>query len=428
MRDLPITCILVIAVLVTIDAIIGFQASDRQYSETPATLTTKFRIACVLITVVSGVPSWYAVLFDFLYVASIANGTSTGNGSVGNTLGSSDPDTVMACASIITLLLLLIPGHTATACRRHADAAWLDEHDPGPLHDAVAGYGIETAPPDEMAYQGYHMVTQDASKKLYGASLGEAYHAAMGMNLGEAHYRGQLYGFPGSGLEQSGFDRRGISSGMLGEKILAGIIAAFNKNGKLNVIGFYSLYGLDRNDRRTNADIDCVLLGMDHKGRLHAWFVDAKYYKGGKDTKYICMGNSTIARISKSQHAFVTGPDGQVTLATSSNMLHQQSMWEPLLEKHNIDAQWVICFVPGPEGTPDVSNLQWAADRHVRYNPDSPSGTSAEYQGIPVVSAAKLVGMIHAMHLADTAYIPDDAIKLFKRYVKWPHGSGRNWS
>lgn len=85
----------------------------------------------------------------------------------------------------------------------------------------------------------------------------------------------------------------------------------------------------------------------------------------------------------------------------------------------------MICFVPGPEGTPDVSNLQWAADRHVRYNPDSPSGTSAEYQGIPAVSASRLVGIIHAMHLADTAYIPDDAIKLFKRYVKWPHGSGR---
>ena len=426
MRDLPITCILVIAVLVAIDAFIGFQASGRQYSETPATSTPKFRIACVLIAVVSGMPSWYAVLFDFLYFVSIDNGASTGNGSGENTLYTSKPDTVIACALIITLLLLLIPGHTATAYRRHTDAAWLNKHDPGPLHNAVTEYGIEPAPPDEMTYQGYRMVTQDASKELYGTSLGDAYHAAMGVNLGEAHYRGQLYGFPGSGLEHSGYGQRGISSGMIGEKILAGIIAAFNKNGNLNVIGFYSLYGLDRNGRRTNADIDCVLLGMDYEGRLHAWFVDAKYYKGGKDTKYICMGNSTIARISKSQHAFVTGPDGRVTLATSSNMLHQQSMWEPLLRKHNIDAQWVICFVPGPEGTPDVSNLQWAADRHVRYNPDSPSGTSTEYQGIPVVSASRLVGIIHAMHLADTAYIPDDAIKLFKRYVKWPHGSMRH--
>lgn len=422
MRDLPITCILVIAVLLTIDAIIGFQMSGRQYSETPATLTAKFRVTSVLLAIAFGIPSWLVAFFACRYLASITATAFAGNGPGGDAQNTpAVVAMVITYTLIVTLLLQLLPWRAAKAYRRIADSSWLDKHDPGPLHDAVAEYGIEPAPPDEKTYHGYHIVTQDASKKLYGASLGEAYHAAMGMNLGEAHYRGQLYGFPGSGLEQSGFDRRGISSGMLGEKILAGIIAAFNKNGNLNVIGFYSLYGLDRNGRRTNADIDCVLLGMDYEGRLHAWFVDAKYYKGGKDTKYICMGNSTIARISKSQHAFVTGPDGQVTLTTSSNMLHQQSMWEPLLRKHNIDAQWMICFVPGPEGTPDVSNLQWAADRHVRYNPDSPSGTSAEYQGIPVVSAAKLVGMIHAMHLADTAYIPDDAIKLFKRYVKWPH-------
>ena len=427
MRDLPITCILVIAVLLTIDAIIGFQMSGRQYSETPATLTAKFRITSVLLAIAFGIPSWLVTFFACRYLASITATAFAGNGPGGDAQNTpAVVAMVITYTLIVTLLLQLLPWRAAKAYRRIADSSWLDKHDPGPLHDAVTEYGIEPAPPDEMTYHGYHIVTQDASKKLYGASLGEAYHAAMGMNLGEAHYRGQLYGFPGSGLEQSGFDRRGISSGMLGEKILAGIIAAFNKNGNLNVIGFYSLYGLDRNGRRTNADIDCVLLGMDYEGRLHAWFVDAKYYKGGKDTKYICMGNSTIARISKSQHAFVTGPDGQVTLTTSSNMLHQQSMWEPLLRKHNIDAQWMICFVPGPEGTPDVSNLQWAADRHVRYNPDSPSGTSAEYQGIPVVSAAKLVGIIHAMHLADTAYIPDDAIKLFKRYVKWPHGSRRH--
>ena len=427
MRDLPITCILVIAVLLTIDAIIGFQMSGRQYSETPATLTAKFRVTSVLLAIAFGIPSWLVTFFACRYLASITATAFAGNGPGGDAQNTpAVVAMVITYTLIVTLLLQLLPWRTAKAYRRIADSSWLDKHDPGPLHDAVTEYGIEPAPPDEMTYHGYHIVTQDASKKLYGASMGEAYHAAMGMNLGEAHYRGQLYGFPGSGLEQSGFDRRGISSGMLGEKILAGIIAAFNKNGNLNVIGFYSLYGLDSNGRRTNADIDCVLLGMDYEGRLHAWFVDAKYYKGGKDTKYICMGNSTIARISKSQHAFVTGPDGQVTLTTSSNMLHQQSMWEPLLRKHNIDAQWVICFVPGPEGTPDVSNLQWAADRHVRYDPDSPSGTSAEYQGIPAVSAAKLVGMIHAMHLADTAYIPDDVIKLFKRYVKWPHGSMRH--
>lgn len=427
MRDLPITCILVIAVLVTIDAFIGFQASGRQYSETPATLTAKFRVTSVLLAIAFGIPSWLVTFFACRYLASITATAFAGNGPGGDAQNTpAVVAMVITYTLIVTLLLQLLPWRAAKAYRRIADSSWLDKHDPGPLHDAVTEYGIEPAPPDEKTYHGYHIVTQDASKKLYGTSLGDAYHAAMGVNLGEAHYRGQLYGFPGSGLEHSGYGQRGISSGMIGEKILAGIIAAFNKNGNLNVIGFYSLYGLDRNGRRTNADIDCVLLGMDYEGRLHAWFVDAKYYKGGKDTKYICMGNSTIARISKSQHAFVTGPDGRVTLATSSNMLHQQSMWEPLLRKHNIDAQWVICFVPGPEGTPDVSNLQWAADRHVRYDPDSPSGTSAEYQGIPVVSASRLVGIIHAMHLADTAYIPDDAIKLFKRYVKWPHGSMRH--
>lgn len=424
---MPITCILVIAVLTIIDAIIGYKSSSRQYSETPVTLTAKFRVTSVLLAIAFGIPSWLVTFFACRYLASITTAAFAGNGPGGDAQNTpAVVAMVITYALIVTLLLQLLPWRATKAYRRIADSSWLNKHDPGPLHDAVTEYGIEPAPPDEMTYQGYHMVTQDASKELYGTSLGVAYHAAMGMNLGEAHYRGQLYGFPGSGLEHSGYDRRCISSGMIGEKILAGIIAAFNKNGNLNVIGFYSLYGLDRNGRRTNADIDCVLLGMDYEGRLHAWFVDAKYYKGGKDTKYICMGNSTIARISKSQHAFVTGPDGRVTLATSSNMLHQQSMWEPLLREHNIDAQWVICFVPGPEGTPDVSNLQWAADRHVRYDPDSPSGTSAEYQGIPVVSASRLVGIIHAMHLADTAYIPDDAIKLFKRYVKWPHGSRRH--
>lgn len=401
-----------VAVALTfVGSLIGLVLSFSGLSKTPGSHSKSARIKYSLMGYAANLPAWLLAMSANQSFIRASSGLYPGDH-----LGLNELAWPMILA-VIALALLSLPIKLVanTVCKD--DANWLQQHDPGPLMDVVNAAQIAQAAPGEPDFYGFRVVDQDASKELYGDSEGNAYHAGMKADLNAARQKGQLYGTPGIGLKNSGFATSNINSGSKGERVLAGIIAAFNEGG-LNVDGFYSLYGLNERGQKTTADIDCVLLGIDHAGQLHAWFVDAKYYKGGKDTKYICMGDNTIARTSKAKHAFVTGPNGQVTLPTSQNMVHQAATWRPLLEQYHISAKWVICFVPGPEGTPDVSDVRWSAIRSVVTDPDSPNGTRAEYTGIPVMSMEDLIKEIHGMDLAYTANIPLAAIQLFKNQLK----------
>lgn len=89
------------------------------------------------------------------------------------------------------------------------------------------------------------------------------------------------------GLEEaSEFDERQIRAGEKGETILARAILGEHPP----FLSRWSLYGFDEYGRLTVSDIDCVLLGMRPNGRMVAWFIDAKCYKGGADTVYAQLG------------------------------------------------------------------------------------------------------------------------------------------
>ena len=41
-----------------------------------------------------------------------------------------------------------------------------------------------------------------------------------------------------------------------------------------------------------------MLVGIDPQQQVHAWFVDAKNYKGGSDTKYVNLDPRNLVRMS----------------------------------------------------------------------------------------------------------------------------------
>lgn len=135
------------------------------------------------------------------------------------------------------------------------------------------------------------------------------------------------------------------------------------------------------------------------------WFVDAKNYKGGSDTKYVNAGHddkglNMIVRISKSQHALVSGKDGRPYLATSENMAVQSGNWSrvPAIAKANRTSY--VCMVPtGKDGCPDVDGLVWTG-------------------GVKCVTPKQLVDEIRACDLDDPSRIPADAMNLFRGALK----------
>lgn len=126
-------------------------------------------------------------------------------------------------------------------------------------------------------------------------------------------------------MDYSAFGNTAVQAGQQGESALARIIAYM----RLNVISFWSLYGLNENRQPINADIDCVLVGIDPQQQVHAWFVDAKNYKGGSDTKYVNLDPRNLVRMSISRRALVKGSDGTPVVKMSENMATQRDNWRP---------------------------------------------------------------------------------------------------
>lgn len=256
--------------------------------------------------------------------------------------------------------------------------------------------GVAWAASGETNYLGFKLVDHDA-----GGSADPWYEPFETINLHQARHDGRLNGVPGCGLESSPFDSDAIASGRSGEETLARIIVG---NG-LNVMSFWSLYGKDAKGEPTDKDIDCVLVGIDKLRRLHVWFVDAKNYKGGSDTKYVNVGhnadgNNMIARISKSKHALIEGNDGKPVLGTSANMADQAANWRHAPEIASAERKSYICMVStGKDGIPDVGGLVWTG-------------------GIKCVTPKQLVDEIRECDLDDPAKIPTDVIGLFRSSLK----------
>ncbi|WP_190972535.1 hypothetical protein [Bifidobacterium myosotis] len=207
---------------------------------------------------------------------------------------------------------------------------------------------------------------------------------------------GRIRGRAGAGLETSGFDADRIAAGGAGERNLGLMVMGANPP----VVSWWSLYGMDADGGRSDADIDAVFVGVRPDGRHIAWFVDAKAYKGGADTAYANADDRHLLRVSRRRHALVTGADGRPWIALSPNMAIQRERWEPVLERLGVESRWLVCMTPaGRTGTPDVTAAVWPG-------------------GIRCTAAGPLLDDIRAAGLADPAGIRPDVIRLFDARLK----------
>lgn len=252
-------------------------------------------------------------------------------------------------------------------------------------------YRLVAAMSNEDSYYGWFMIDHDN-----GGSPDPLYEASLNANLQQERQLGKLYGDPGSGLDYSAFGNTAVQAGQQGESALARIIAYM----QLNVISFWSLYGLNENRQPINADIDCVLVGIDPQQQVHAWFVDAKNYKGGSDTKYVNLDPRNLVRMSISRRALIKGSDGTPVVKMSENMATQRDNWASTLETYHVAAQWMVCMVPGGHnGNPDVSEAVWPGN-------------------VRVVTPGQLVAEIQSLSLLPVDNIPPRVVRLFTSAVK----------
>ncbi|PAU66878.1 hypothetical protein [Bifidobacterium criceti] len=276
--------------------------------------------------------------------------------------------------------------------QRIAEEQRIHDHMPSVMfRRAVERFQLVPAVSGEPEFRGYAMVASDGE-----GQSDPLYERANRYSLSKARNEHRLFGNPGVGLKSSDFGDAQIHSGLYGERMLANIIASSG----LHVVSFWSLYGKDAHGSRTDADIDAVIIGVGRNGQLYAWFVDAKNYKGGSDTAYVNIADDTLARISISKHAFVSGSDGRADVHMSTNMIAQCRHWRPYLEQYGIMSDWLVCMVPtGKSGAPHVEDVHWPG-------------------GVPAMSPETLLARIASLDLADPANIPTDVIRFFTGNLK----------
>lgn len=252
-------------------------------------------------------------------------------------------------------------------------------------------YNLIAAMQGEPECEGWYLIDHDN-----GGDPDPLLEASQSVDLEHERECGYLYGDPGSGLDSSSFDDTAVQSGQRGESNLAKIIS----HSKLEVISFWSLYGLNEERKPINADIDCVLVGVDSQRQVHAWFVDAKNYKGGADTKYVNMDVKTLVRFSISQRALIKGADGKPYIHLTRNMAQQKANWHSTVAGFQIKDEWLVCMTPaGHNGTPDVSEATWPGD-------------------IRVVTPEQLVAEIRSVDLLPIDNIPQNVFEVFASSVK----------
>lgn len=107
-----------------------------------------------------------------------------------------------------------------------------------------------------------------------------------------------MIGTPGSGLSQSNFDSKSVQLGQTGELNFAKILQEEQILDKL--LSFWSVHNLDLNGKKTEADVDCILVSSKT-----IWLIDLKYYTSGDvtyksdDRHFYTIDNQTGFQVKK---------------------------------------------------------------------------------------------------------------------------------
>lgn len=155
-----------------------------------------------------------------------------------------------------------------------------------------------------------------------------------------------VFGTPGAGLSNSGFNQTQVELGQKGEEAFAKVLG---KTGLINNFdSFWSVAMPSRNtmtpDRKLSTDIDCIL-AFDNTILL----VDTKYYKGG-DVTYQSVGDRL--------HCFdSTGNLVSPPTRMTRNMEAAYDRMSTHFPNHQIYA--FVVFIPTERGAPGLNNVVW---------------------------------------------------------------------
>lgn len=263
-------------------------------------------------------------------------------------------------------------------------------------------YHFEKAEPGQPEFHGYKLVYD---YEEIGGSL-FSYRDSLTTRFDDAYRKGKMFGTPGGGLTNGHFRETG-SAGISGEQTFARMIAWAD----LPIVSFWSLSGYDKDGKDIEADIDCVLLGIDHDKNLYAWFIDVKNYSGGWGTIYKNLDETHLIRFTRGNHVLLAGPNGHPDLPMSWNMAIQQDNWtEPLKRKvspyvNNMYADCLVTPAHGDHGAPEFYLVRWPGD-------------------IRTESAENLIRQISVLDLSHPSNIPFEVIDFFKKKTK---SAKREW-
>lgn len=263
-------------------------------------------------------------------------------------------------------------------------------------------YHFEKAEPGQPEFHGYKLIyeNEETGSPLF------AYQDSLTTRFDDAYRKGKMFGTPGGGLTNGHFRETG-GAGISGEQTFARMIAWAD----LPIVSFWSLSGYDKDGKDIEADIDCVLLGIDHDKNLYAWFIDVKNYSGGWGTIYKNLDETHLIRFTRGNHVLLAGPNGHPDLPMSWNMAIQKDNWtEPLKRKvspyvNNMYADCLVTPAHGDHGAPEFYLVRWPGD-------------------IRTESAENLIRQISVLDLAHPSNIPFEVIDFFKKKTK---SAKREW-
>lgn len=161
----------------------------------------------------------------------------------------------------------------------------------------------------------------------------------------------RVYGYPGSGLQDSNFAQHHIISGAKGETVFAKLLTWDNLLSRC--ISFWSVANIDDNGlpHASGADIDCMLLFGDC-----LFIIDVKNYRSGVAYANLIPDKAMVA-YSPVEKVLVRSP-----YVHSANMALAQAHLQRYLRASgsNLKVKAYVVLVPGPKGQGDVpGDVRW---------------------------------------------------------------------
>lgn len=186
-----------------------------------------------------------------------------------------------------------------------------------------------------------------------------------------------MYGTPGAGLSESGFNETAIRLGQIGERNFAKALA---KEGLLERFAtFWSVHMLSKDTYgKQDADVDCAII----TGQT-IWLVDVKYYTGGNvvyrandDKQIVCFDIPTGQQVGKPK--FMT-----------KNMKMGIDRFKSRYQNYkNFRLEARVVFVPTNAGVGKIEGVYWPGKIPAVTLPEF----IAELEGEPAFIASSLEG------------------------------------